>query len=235
MLVDECHRTQEKDLGAYLRATLPDARFFGFTGTPIKTTDKNTYENFGAQGEGYLDKYGIDDAVRDGMTVPIRYTSRMIKWQIDPAKLDILFDQWFANQSDETIEAIRKRGVTLAELAKHPRRVELIAFDLWQHFVSHCLPDGLIAQVVAIDREAVILYKRALDDAITKHYIDEGMSEEDATSLASRTSACVYSTSQEDAKPSEDPLTEDIRKGLIACARQALREDTYKQLQRPRP
>src|SRR5690606_39237677 len=33
VMVDECHRTQEKDLGAYLRKTLPDARFFGFTGT----------------------------------------------------------------------------------------------------------------------------------------------------------------------------------------------------------
>src|SRR5690606_9609579 len=32
VMVDEAHRTQEKDLGAYLRATLPNARFFGFTG-----------------------------------------------------------------------------------------------------------------------------------------------------------------------------------------------------------
>ncbi|WIA58798.1 hypothetical protein N6H05_00170 [Sphingobium sp. WTD-1] len=35
VLVDECHRTQEKDLGAYLQATLPDAHFYGFTGTPV--------------------------------------------------------------------------------------------------------------------------------------------------------------------------------------------------------
>ena len=64
VLVDECHRTQEKDLGAFLSATLPDARFFGFTGTPIKSTDKDTYARFSVDGEGYLDKYGIDDAVR---------------------------------------------------------------------------------------------------------------------------------------------------------------------------
>lgn len=66
VLVDECHRTQEKDLGAYLQATLPDAHFYGFTGTPIKSTDKDTYARFSIAGEGYLDKYGIDDAVRDG-------------------------------------------------------------------------------------------------------------------------------------------------------------------------
>jgi type I restriction enzyme R subunit len=76
VLVDECHRSQEKDLGAYLQATLPDARFFGFTGTPIKSDDKDTYKQFSVEGEGYLDKYGIDDAVRDGATVPILYEGR---------------------------------------------------------------------------------------------------------------------------------------------------------------
>ncbi len=100
VLVDECHRTQEKDLGAFLRATLPDARFFGFTGTPIKKNDKDTYANFGVVGEGYLDKYGIDYAVADGATVPIHYTSRKTEWQIDAARLDVLFDQWFAGESD---------------------------------------------------------------------------------------------------------------------------------------
>ena len=93
VLVDECHRTQEKDLGAFLRATLPEARFFGFTGTPIKKNDKDTYANFGIEGEGYLDKYSIDDAVADGATVPIHYTSRKTEWQIDVAKMDVLFDQ----------------------------------------------------------------------------------------------------------------------------------------------
>ncbi|WP_292068617.1 HsdR family type I site-specific deoxyribonuclease [Mesorhizobium sp.] len=76
VLVDECHRTQEKDLGAYLQKTLPDAHFYGFTGTPIKSTDKDTYARFSIAGEGYLDKYGIDDAVRDGATVPILYEGR---------------------------------------------------------------------------------------------------------------------------------------------------------------
>jgi type I restriction enzyme R subunit len=56
VLVDECHRTHEKDLGAFLQATLPEAHFYGFTGTPIKSTDKDTYARFSVAGEGYLDK-----------------------------------------------------------------------------------------------------------------------------------------------------------------------------------
>ncbi|WP_299643011.1 DEAD/DEAH box helicase family protein [Devosia sp.] len=89
VLVDECHRTQEKDLGAFLQATLPDARYFGFTGTPIKKADKDTYARFSEPGETYLDKYGIDDAVRDGATVPILYEGRKTEWSIDETEIDI--------------------------------------------------------------------------------------------------------------------------------------------------
>ena len=216
VMVDECHRTQEKDLGAYLRATMPEARFFGFTGTPIKKTDKDTYKNFGIVGEGYLDKYGIDDAVADGATVPIYYTGRKADWHIDEAKIDILFDQWFADLPDDKLEELKKRGVTFADLVKHPRRIDLIAFDIWTHFKKYAAPDGYKAQIVAIDREAVILYKRALDKVIAADFIKQGMSPEDAQKAATLKSACVYSRSQEDDKPSEDDHVADLRKGLMA-------------------
>ncbi len=214
LMVDECHRTQEKDLGAFLRATFPEARFFGFTGTPIKKDDKDTYENFGAPGEGYLDRYSIDDAVADGATVPIFYTGRKTDWHVDTEKIDVLFDQWFANEPDAVIEKIKERGVSLAELAKHARRVELIAYDIWTHYQEHARPDGFKAQVVAIDREAVILYKRALDNVIAADLVRHGVEEEEAKIQAAGMSACVYSASQEDAKPSEDVHEDALRAEL---------------------
>jgi len=214
VLVDECHRTQEKDLGAYLRATLPNSCFFGFTGTPVKRNDRDTYTNFSEGIEGYLDKYGIDDAVADGATVPIRYTGRKTEWQVEPEKLDILFDQWFAHEQDETIDRLKQRGVTIADLAKHPKRVELIAYDIWTHFREYIQPDGLKAQIVGIDRAAVILYKRALDKVITEHFIREGLSKGEALAKAQAMSACVYSSSQEDDKPSEDAYLSDVRHDL---------------------
>lgn len=215
VMVDECHRTQEKDLGAYLRATLPDSRFFGFTGTPIKKNDKDTYENFGAVGEGYLDKYGIDDAVADGATVPIWYTGRLTKWHLDHRELDVLFDQWFADEPPEVVEAIKRRGASIADLAKHPERVRLIAYDIWTHFQQHALPDGLKAQIVAIDREAIVLYKAALDAVIAKWLVKQGREPEDAAAEAREWSRCVYSSHQEDQKPSEDARKHEIRKGLV--------------------
>lgn len=215
VMVDECHRTQEKDLGAALRATLPDAIFFGFTGTPIKKNDKDTYQNFGVVGEGYLDKYGIDDAVRDNATVPIYYTSRKTDWQIDEAKIDSLFDTWFADLSDEKLAEIKERGVKVADLVKHPKRIELLAFDICNHFKAYAKPDGFKAQLVAYDREAIVLYKRALDAVIAKELVQGGMDHKDAVAAATAVSACVYSQSQEDDKPSEDPFKNAVRADLV--------------------
>ncbi|AMD57811.1 restriction endonuclease subunit R [Agrobacterium tumefaciens] len=216
VMVDEAHRTQEKDLGAYLRATLPHARFFGFTGTPVKKDDKNTYENFGVPGEGYLDKYGIDDAVADGATVPIYYTGRKTDWHIDEAKIDILFDTWFAELDDDKLNEIKKRGVQIEDLVKHPRRIALIAYDIWTHFKQYAQPDGFKAQIVAIDREAVILYMQALTKVIAEDLRAEGVEPAEALARAGAKSACVYSINQEDSKPSEDPHKQAIRIELKA-------------------
>lgn len=205
VLVDECHRTQEKDLGAYLQATLPDARFYGFTGTPIKSTDKDTYARFSIEGEGYLDKYGIDDAVRDGATVPILYEGRKTDWAIDEAEIDILFDRWFVDLPDEKREELKRKGMTLATIAKHPERVRLVALDIWEHFKQVCQPDGFKAQIVAVDREAVILYRTALAGVIAADLVKGGMDVDAAQARADAMIACVYSKSQEDNKPSEDP------------------------------
>lgn len=214
IMVDECHRTQEKDLGAYLDATLPEARFFGFTGTPIKSGDKDTYARFGVVGEGYLDKYGIDDAVADGATVPIHYTGRKTDWHVDDRKLDILFDQWFADLPDDKLTELKKKGISLAAVVKHPERIKLIAYDIWQHFKGYAKPDKFKAQIVAYDRESVILYRRALTATITEDLIRDGMAADEAQILAESMSACVYSSNQEDDKPSEDPYIDALRSDL---------------------
>jgi len=214
VLVDECHRTQEKDLGAFLRATLPDAWFFGFTGTPVKKNDLNTYANFGVRGEGYLDKYSIDNAVADGATVPVRYTSRKAEWQVDEKHLDMQFDNWFSDLHEDNLSELKQKSVTVAILAKHPRRIKTIAEDIWTHYKARVEPDGYKAQIVAIDREAIILYKRALDEVITQDLMRQGMPETEAVAMATSMSAPVYSTNQEDGKPSEDTWVNEIREDL---------------------
>ena len=200
LLVDEAHRTQEKDLGAYVRAILPHAVRFGFTGTPVKKDDKDTFTNFGAPGETYLDKYGIDDAVADGATVPIYYQGRMTTWKLEAKEIDVLFDQEFVGESPERIEELKKRGVTRGDLARFSPRIGLIAYDIWTHFRAHVQPDGFKAQVVAIDRLACVAYKRALDAVIAKTLIKGGVEEAAARAQAAAMSVCIYSPGQHDAE-----------------------------------
>ncbi|MGB3205786.1 MAG: HsdR family type I site-specific deoxyribonuclease [Crinalium sp.] len=214
ILVDECHRTQEKDLGAYLEKTLPHACFIGFTGTPIQTTDKDTYHNFSLPGEDYLDRYSIDDAVADGATVPIRYTNRKAEWEVDEKKLDILFNNWFENEPKEVVKKIKARGVKVEDLVKHRQRIELLAYDIWVHFSYHAAPENFKAQIVAIDRETIILYKRALDKIIAKSLIKQGFEPQTAKTWAEAMSVPIYSSNQEDGKPSEDKYIDALRQDL---------------------
>lgn len=196
LMIDECHRTQERDLGAYLRAMLPEARRFGFTGTPIKSDDLNTFDTFSVDGEGYLDKYGIDDAIADGATVPVKYLSRRSAWTLDAGKLDALFDQTFLGVPDATVEELKKRGVTKGDLARIHTRIDLIAYDIWQHFKTHVQPKGYKAQIVAIDRLTCVAYKKALDKHIAEDLAAQGVA--DAQAKAEAMSVCVYSAAQHD-------------------------------------
>jgi type I restriction enzyme R subunit len=200
-MVDEAHRTQEKELGAYVRAILPDAVRFGFTGTPVKKGDKDTFKNFGAPGERYLDKYGIDDAVKDGATVPIYYQGRRTEWHLHDKEIDVLFDQWFANEPEEKTEELKRRGVTKGDLARFQPRIDLIALDIWAHYRAHVMPDGFKAQVCAIDRRACVAYKVALDRVIAESLIKtQGLDEAEARARAGEMSVCVYSPGQHDSE-----------------------------------
>ncbi|MTI12152.1 type I restriction endonuclease, partial [Sansalvadorimonas verongulae] len=75
VLVDEAHRSQYGFLAAFMRASLPNARFIAFTGTPLRKDDRNTLEAFtGKDGnKDYIDTYRLDEAVADGATLPIKY------------------------------------------------------------------------------------------------------------------------------------------------------------------
>ncbi len=211
VMVDECHRTQEKDLGLALRKTLPEATFFGFTGTPIKKDDKNTYQNFGAEDEDYLDKYSIENSISDNATVPIYYTARKTEWLLDAEKIDVMFDKSFDDLNHAEKEQVKNQRVSIANLIKHHDRIEQVAYDIWQHFKGYALKDGFKAQLVAYDREAIVLYKRALDKLITDEYIEQGMEKTEAQDAATKISACVYSSTQKDSMPSENKYKEEIR------------------------
>ncbi|RZM04924.1 MAG: type I restriction endonuclease subunit R, partial [Pedobacter sp.] len=69
---------------------------------------------------------------------------------------------------------------------------------------------------MAFDREAIVRYKRALDAVIARDLKKtEGLSTREAVRKAKSFSACVYSSNQEDAKPSEDKVSNRLRQHLL--------------------
>ena len=97
---DEAHRTQlehakkiqfSKDADENMRALVskpyakvlkeafPQATFVGFSGTPIA----ETYQTFGEE----IDRYTMDQAVADGLTVSIKYHPRIAKVLLDQEKV----------------------------------------------------------------------------------------------------------------------------------------------------
>ena len=102
VLSDEAHRTQYGGLAANLRKALPNAAFFGFTGTPIDKKDRSTLTTFGS----YIDTYTIEQAVADGATLPIYYESRLPELRIIGNTLDAVFDRVFADRSRTRLRRI---------------------------------------------------------------------------------------------------------------------------------
>ncbi|SDM31451.1 type I restriction enzyme, R subunit [Franzmannia pantelleriensis] len=163
ILVDEAHRTQAGDLHANMMRALPNAARIGFTGTPIIMGDKKrTHDIFGE----YIDRYTIKEAEQDGATVPILYEGRTAKGAIkDGASLDGLFEDLFRDHSKEELEAIKKKYATKGQIFEAPQLIQEKAQDILRHYVTHILPNGYKAQLVAYSRRAALRYFEALEQA----------------------------------------------------------------------
>lgn len=163
ILIDEAHRTQYGNFQIELQNVLPNARRFAFTGTPIP----KTHQEFGVKAEEgahehYLDKYGIQDAIEDGTTVPIRYTFGPQEWFLDKEKLKAGYDEITADLTEDERRLVEQRVQAWKVFLKHEDRIEVLANDIAEDFKSVVEPQGFKAQVVACDKEACVLYYNEL-------------------------------------------------------------------------
>lgn len=163
VLVDEAHRSQYDFLAAFMRASLPNAKFIAFTGTPLLNDDKHTLAEFG--GATYIDEYRLHEAVADGATLPIKYQDAWVKLAAD-AKLDEAFNEQFA-QAPEVHQMALKKAL-LARWRQAGGRMEQVAAHLADHFVSHVQAKGLKAMLVCNGRDMAVRYKDLLDDLMTQ-------------------------------------------------------------------
>lgn len=155
---DEAHRTQlersrriqfSKDADENMRAMVskpyakvlkeafPQATFVGFTGTPIE----ETYQTFGDE----IDRYTMDQAVADGLTVSIKYHPRIAKVLLDQEKVRQIEDYYTKCADDgataEDIEASKKAMSSMEVILGEPSRLERLAVDIHDHYVFSCAND----------------------------------------------------------------------------------------------
>ncbi|WP_176581093.1 type I restriction endonuclease subunit R [Bacillus thuringiensis] len=160
VMIDESHRSQYGGLATTMKSVMPNACYLAFTGTPIDKEDKSTKRTFGP----YIDKYTIEQAVEDGATVPIFYEARMADLHVQGDSLDELFERQFREYSEEDRERIKKKYATEQAIISSQKRIKRIVLDVIEHYETHIQPNGFKAQIVAISREAAVMYKEMLDE-----------------------------------------------------------------------
>jgi len=162
VLVDEAHRSQEKQLGQHMRSALPNARFFGFTGTPIADLDRNTFKLFGdPEDPGHaLNTYDSDRSIADGTTVPIHVQPRMVDFHLDKEALETAFQELADEEGldEEQRELVSRRVSTVSTFFSNPRRIAVVCADIVDHFYATLDPLGLKAQIVVADRALCVAY-----------------------------------------------------------------------------
>lgn len=179
VIADEAHRSQygfaaevtkasnqnEVDVkygyAKYLRDSLPNASYIGFTGTPIELIDKSTQAVFG----DYIDVYDMTRAVEDGTTVKIYYESRIAKLELPETlkpKIDDEYDEITEYQEATQKELLKSKWARLEAVVGADSRVKAIAKDIVDHFQRRDNAqeyEGGKALIVAMSRRiAVDLY-----------------------------------------------------------------------------
>ena len=145
-----------KPYAKVLKEAFPNATFVGFTGTPIA----ETYQTFGDE----IDRYTMDQAVADGLTVSIKYHPRIAKVLLDKEKVKLIEDYYKRCVDDgatsEEIEKSKKAMSSMEVILGEPNRLERLAVDIHDHYVSTCESDPNRVQkamIVCSSRE--IAYK----------------------------------------------------------------------------
>ncbi|NBI11157.1 HsdR family type I site-specific deoxyribonuclease [Colidextribacter sp. OB.20] len=169
VMVDEAHRTQEGDLGEKMRIALPNAFFFGLTGTPINRVDKNTFLTFGAEEDrtGYMSRYSFSDSIRDGATLPLHFEPVPVELHVNKDELDRVFEAMTdeAGLSREEKNELSRR-VNMKAIMYNPARIRKVCEHIAKHFQSKIAPNGYKGQIVVYDRECCLMYKAILDELL---------------------------------------------------------------------
>lgn len=171
VFIDEGHRTQYGKLNIYMNRVLPNAVKIAFTGPPLmqkKPKDdkrnvmsaKDTYAKFGP----LIDKYTLQDAIDDKVTVPIVYEGRVIPQTVTSEQINAHLKHITVGLKEEAKKDLEVKYSRFVALAQTEARLNMIAFDLHEHFIGFVKPKGFKAMLTCSSRaEAVQLFYKLRD------------------------------------------------------------------------
>jgi len=159
--VDEGHRSHGGLMHERLRKALPRAACLAFTGTPLLKDEKTTHR-FGA----IVHAYPLRRAVDDGTVAPLLYEERVPELVIDDEdKVNHWFDRLAADLTPERSTELRRQLASTRSILGAAQRIELIAWDIAQHFHRTIRPlgQGFKGQVATASQLDAIRYHRCLN------------------------------------------------------------------------
>lgn len=159
VLVDEAQRTQFGWNAAQMRQAMPNAVFFGFSGTPIDKKQRSDFQVFGP----LIDKYSFKESRNDGATLPVKHEGRMANLFLeDDETIDSIFNRVFKELPTDVKAELKQRYVQKSDIAEAPERIKRIVSDLIEHFNTTIGINGYKGMVVCSSREAAVIYHREL-------------------------------------------------------------------------
>ena len=161
VLVDESHRTQGGELHRAMKKVFKNGVYLAFTGTPLLKSEKSTYKKFG----GEIHRYTIDEAEKDGAVTKLLYENRMAEqWVNDEKGLDSKFERITKNLSEKEKIDLQKKWTKFQKLASTSRRLELIAFDITEHFKKYLKNTPFKAILATSSKYDALKYKEIFDE-----------------------------------------------------------------------
>ncbi|MDR9374798.1 MAG: HsdR family type I site-specific deoxyribonuclease, partial [Schleiferiaceae bacterium] len=155
VLVDESHRSQYGSAHATMKKILPNACYIGFTGTPLMKNERSTAKKFG----GFIHKYTIDQAVRDGAVLPLLYEGRSAKLKVDREQIDKGFERLAKPLSEAAQKDLKKKFSSISKIYESDQVVEEIAYDISQHYCKNWQGQGFKAQLAVPKIDTAIRYQ----------------------------------------------------------------------------
>jgi len=123
-------------------------------------SEKSTARKFG----GFIHKYTIDQAVKDGAVLPLLYEGRSAKLTINKKQIDKGFERLAKPLSEEAQKDLKKKFSSISKIYESDSVVEEIAYDISKHYTLNWQGTKAKAQLAVPRIDVAIKYQKYFEN-----------------------------------------------------------------------